>query len=344
MEKIKTLSEPKAVANKREILLIFTELFIRLNQLARNIEVVSVRVEEEHSYVTEEKFVMCRNPETFEGITALWDIILTGKEDGLVRELMPFVTNLYTRPELDKHQSNDGYAEYLKTFIDKIIGLVNERISQSDFASSDESQQVVSYLLIMLTDFIDKTESKQIVSNVSLSSYYRGKQSTLTVENKINTLYSTPKTIDIKVAGNTTIQQIKNMVSKEIKKTTWRNIKLFKYFKHIEIPDKFNSRNLRDLGINLGEKFQSEFRPAPVLKPEPLILHDGDTIVPFVNPKAIRAFKLVFNMFQVDGRMGMEQLIKYAEAVLDEKNVFQENSQIREILIKYDNDQKGFLK
>jgi ubiquitin carboxyl-terminal hydrolase 34 len=336
------LLKPRQGGYKKDILLIFTELFMKLNILANNIEIVSIRLENEHSFSNRDEYVALKSPENMLGIQALWDIVLKGKDDNIAKEVANFITaGLYTRPELDKVDRNDGYIDYMKELIDKVIYLIREEEKKEGFETDKDAQRVIGLPLSMLSDFIDTSESREIVKNVSLSSFYKGKNGVMTIENKISPTFNTPKSIDIKVAGNTTVQQIKQMVSKEIKKTTWKNVKLLKGYRKVEIPDKCNTRNVRDLGISLGDRIYSEYRSAPVLKQEPLLL--GDMTNTYINPKAIKAFKRIFYTYAKDARLGPEQLVKYTEVVLDEKNLSVDYHQIRDLLGKYDKDRKGYL-
>lgn len=339
--KVKVLLDAHKGSHKRDLLMIFTELFVKLNILLQNIRLVTVRIEEEHSFVTEDKLIAVSSPEKMAGMAALWEVLVLGKEATMVKEMMNFLVNLYIRPELSSIDHQDGYPEYMKEFIDKVVKLTEERASVSGFESDEEAQRVVGILLTMLAEFIDKSESRNIVKNESLSSFYKGKSANLTVDNKISTTFNTPKTIDVKIAGNTTIQQIKQMVSKEIKRTTWKNIKLFKGYRKVEIPDRSNSRNLRDLGISLGEKFYSEYRSAPATNKEELVIEGAHS--KYLNPKATKAFKVMFHLFADDDKMGAEQLVKYTEAVLDEKNLSTDYYQIKELLNTYDRTKKGYL-
>ena len=340
-DKIKVLYAPKTGTSKKDLLYIFMEIFVKLNLLVEKTVATTVRIEEETGYTSEEKLLVKVYPEELEGIDALWNILLEGKNETVLKDLMPFVTNLYTRPELDKIDPSDGYNDYMKSFINKCIRLVKERVSQEDFLTNEESQKTANLLLTMICDMIDKTESRTPIPNASLSSFYRTRTTTITVENKITTSYNTPKSIDIKVDASTTIMQIKQMISREIKRTTWKNIKLLKGYKQIEILDKYNGRSLRELGISVGEKLTSEFRSAPIQAAEPLVFTINDVVS--VNPKAMKAFKLIYNQFAVDGKMGPNELVKYTEAALDEKNLTPEFTQIRELLSKYDQGHKGFL-
>jgi ubiquitin carboxyl-terminal hydrolase 34 len=324
------------------VLTIFTELFTKLNILAGNIEVVTARIENEHSYANRDEYVTVNSPETMLGIQSLWDILLLGQDENVSREIATFISfNLYTRPELDKVDQSDGYGLFMRELVDKVIGLIRKEEAKDGFETDKDSQRVVGILLSMLADFIDTSESREIVKNVSLSSFYKGKQGIMTIDNKISTSFDTPKSIDLKVAGNTTIQQIKQMVSKEIKKTTWRNVKLLRGFRKVEVLDRCNTRNLRDLGISLGDRIYSEYRSAPISKPEALIL--GDITNQYINPKATKAFKKIFHTFADDGKLAAEQLVKYTEVVLDEKNLPIDYYQIKELLNKYDKTRKGYL-
>jgi ubiquitin carboxyl-terminal hydrolase 34 len=276
------------------------------------------------------------------GIQSLWDIVLSGQDENISREIANFITlNLYTRPELDRVDHTDGYDSYMKELINKVIELIRKEEAKEDYETNQAAQKTVGVLLSMLADFIDFSESREMVKNVSLSSFYKGKQGVMTIDNKISISFSTPKSIDLKVAGNTTIQQIKQMISKEIKKTTWKNIKLLRGFRKVEIADRNNTRNLRDLGISLSDRIYSEYRSAPVSKPEPLLL--GDSANQFINPKAIKAFRKIFYTFAFEDKLAPEQLAKYTEVVLDEKNVALDYYQIRELLNKYDKERKGYL-
>lgn len=339
--KVKVLLEAHKGGHKRDILMIFTELFVKLNVLLQNIRLVTVKIEEEHSFISEDRLVAVNSPEKMAGMPALWEVLLEGKDSGIAKEMMSFLVNMYIRPEMSNIDEQDGYVQYMREFVDKVVALIEEKVSKPEFKTDEESQRVVSLLLTMVAEFIDKSESRQIVKNVSLSSFYKGKSATLTIDNKISTTFNTPKTIEIKVAGNTTIQQIKQMVSKEIKRTTWKNIKLFKGYKKLEIQDRSNSRNLRDLGISLGEKFYSEYRSAPAMNKEELVIEGAHS--KYINPKASRAFKIMFQMFAKDDRMGPEELVKYTEAVLDEKNIPTDYYQIKELLSTYDKTRKGYL-
>lgn len=339
---MRLLQKVRQGGNKKDVLSIFTELFLKLNILAGNIEVITIRIENEHSYSNRDEHMVLKSPEQMLGIQSLWDIILAGEDEAVAKEISTFITfNLYTRPELDKVDPTDGYNQFMKELIDKIIGLIYNEQSKEGFETNKDSQRVVGILLNMLSDFIDNTESRDIVKNISLSSFYRGKQGVMNIDNKISTSFNTPKSIDIKVAGNTTVQQMKQMISKEIKKTTWRNVKLLKGFRKVEIADRCNTRNLRDLGISLGDRIYSEYRSAPISKSEPLLL--GDMTNQYINPKAIKAFKRIFYTFAHEGKLAPEQLVKYTEVVLDEKNLPLDYYQIRDLLNKYDKERKGYL-
>lgn len=342
-DKINVLSEPRPGTgiNKRDILMIFTEIFVKMNLLSKKIETVTLRVEEETSYSTEEKAIVKVFPEELDGIDALWNIVLTGKDDLIIKELMPFLTNQYTRPELDKIDPSDGYNDYMKAFINKCIRLTTERVQAEGFLENPQLQKTVGNLLAMISDIIDKTESRAPIKNGSLSSFYRTRTTSMIVDNKISTSFNTPKSIEVKVDGSTTIMQIKQMLSKEIKRTTWKNIRLLKGYKLIEIPDKFNSKSLRDLGINFTEKLTSEFRSAPIQAAESLVFTSNDGSI--VNPKAIKAFKQIFAQYADEGKMGIPQIIKYSEGALDEKNLSPDFPQIKELLTKFDQEGKGYL-
>ena len=335
--KVKVLLQPRTSGSKSEVLSIFTLAFINMNILARNINVLTVRIEEEQGYSSEIRHVLTKSPSQLEGIEALWEIILNCKDPDIPIELMNFITNLYTRPELDVMDPEDGYSSYLKEFIDICVSKL-----QTIGTTSADATMASWRLLCMLRDIIDKSESKYLTPSRSLSSFYRGKTATVTVENKISNYYSTAKNIEVKVTGNTTIQQIKLAVTKDLRRTTWRQVKLSKGYKKIEIPDRYNCRNLRELGISLNDKFISEYRPTPVIKPEPLIM-GGEGEIPYINPKAVRAFKTVFNVYQVDSKMGPNELVKMCEVVLDERNLSTEFPQVKETLAKYDKEKKGYL-
>jgi ubiquitin carboxyl-terminal hydrolase 34 len=333
------LKENRAGGNKNEILSIFTECFLRMNILAKNINPVVVRIEEEQSYTNETKHLLTKSPSKLEGIDDLWKTALEVPDKDMCMNLINFITNLYIRPELDVMDPDDGYSSYLKEFLDFCV----EKYNSYDLTTS-EGKTASWRILHMMKDVIDKTESRYVTPSLSLSSFYKGKTATITVDNKISNYFSTAKLIDVKVAGNTTIQHIKNAVAKELKRTTWRQVKLLKGYRKTEIPDRYNSRNLRELGISLNDKFVSEYRATPVIKAEPLVLNsDSLSQDPVINPKAIKAFKTIFNIFQVDGKMRPEQLVKMCEAVLDERNLTTEFSQVKETMSKYDKENKGYL-
>ena len=340
--KIQILMNPPAAFNKKDILTIFSGLFVKLNLLSGKLNSITVKLEEEHSYTTDTRLLVTVNPEELDGMSALWDVALNSKDEIIVNDVILLISNQYVRPELEKVPRDDNYGEYMKVFLDKVTKLFLDIHASGHIGTDPEATKRAELLLRMITDVIDKTESKQFVKNVSLSSYYRGKTATMNVDNKISVSYNTPKSIEIKVAGNTTVHQIKHMISKEIKRTTWKNIKLSRGLKKIEIPDKFNSRTLRDAGISLGDKLTSEHRPTPTMKAEPLILTAWDNS-PYVNPKALKAFKQIFYSFAVDGLMRPEQCAKYVEGALDEKNITPDYQQIKDLLGKYDKTNKGAL-
>jgi ubiquitin carboxyl-terminal hydrolase 34 len=310
--------------------------------MGRKMETVSLAIEEENGFGFQEIQIVKVNPEELDGVLALWEMVQTAEDELLAKELIDFLSNLYTRPDMDKVNVDDGYTDYMKIFIDKCEAILLDVYSSPDWQQSPQKTCVAKRVLNLLTEIIDKTESKQIVKNLSLSSFYKGKTVSATIENKISTSYTTPKTIDIKVTGNTSIFQIKQMISQQIKRTTWKNIRLVRAYKKVEIPDKANGRNLRDLGVSLGEKLISEYRSSPVRKPESLVFYSEKNEA-HINPKAISAFKEVFKMFSNDGRMTPENATKYIEGVLDERNIPVDYFQIIDLFAKYDTEKKGYL-
>ena len=136
------LLKPRQGGYKKDILLIFTELFMKLNILANNIEIVSIRLENEHSFSNRDEYVALKSPENMLGIQALWDIVLKGKDDNIAKEVANFITaGLYTRPELDKVDRNDGYIDYMKELIDKVIYLIREEEKKEGFETDKDAQR-----------------------------------------------------------------------------------------------------------------------------------------------------------------------------------------------------------
>ena len=134
-EKIQYLNLGNMNLSKQELLMIFSEIFIRINHLVGNLNEKVVRLVEQTSYtlssptIKEEKkiYYSSINPEELIGMEALWDIAITTDDLLLAEELIDFIVTFYTIPEYsDSNTDLPKFSEFAKIYLEKCEKIITE--------------------------------------------------------------------------------------------------------------------------------------------------------------------------------------------------------------------------
>ena len=337
-----TLLYQGSVANKKELLKTFTEIFFRINLLRGLLLEQIVTLEDHYGSVVSEAnkvtiYVLVSSPEELEGIDALWKVLEMTEDDETASDLIETLTKLYVRTEVDKQGRILEFREYLKSFLDRCYKIHEAIVAKQDWINDFSSVRSLKRLLMLLIEIVDVSESIYAVANRSLSNFYRGEKVPLSIENKIKTYRATSK-LELKVYANTTVLQLKKKIVADISKVSWKDVKLTRQNKKPEIKDKYNSRTLRDMRIRLGEKLVAESKPVFQKASESLVI-DNRTL----NPRAEAAFREVFRRYAKDGVMTPTDTIEFIQVVLEQKGVTAEDPKIKDLFERYDVDKDGRL-
>lgn len=341
-DKVKTLAIAKEQHDKSELLKTFTEIFFRLNLLADNIAEKLVAYEDAYSSMFTDTskqtlYTLKCHPDTLVGIDAFWTLLMDSQDNRLATELVEFLTKLYVPTEADSKDRLPLFAKYIQAFVGRCSSTFKQATSVADWQSNPASIRVARRALELLTEVVERTESLYNVDSTSLASLYKGDRVNLAIENSVYVSYDSPKKIDMKVFGNTTLLEVKKKLALELSRVSWRNISLKRPNKKPEIKEKHNLRTLRDMRIKLGEKIVASSKPIIQRAQEPLAVND------VLNPKADAAFRAIFRRFAKGGFMAPEEIVSFASIVLDQKNMTPDDPKIKDLVTNWDQDKDGRL-
>ena len=325
------------------ILKTFFELFYKLNQVQGRLDEVVVKLENNYyqnflnDQNTEEKYYKLKvSPHELEGIEAFWRLILEVDSEPLAQELINFLVPLYIRPAVNTNTKLTQFRVYQKEFVEKCQILLFECFQNP--TSTPEVQKHTKRLFLLLQSLVDESEASGITGPPSVSCLYRGDQINITLENKIYVYYDNNKTIEQKIFGNMTIYELKKYVANEIKRVSWDQLRLTRKYLNEEIKDNQNGKNLRDIKIKLGERIIITQKPSPTIEAEAQTFKDDN-----LNPKALKAFKEVFEMFSTSGIMAKEDAANFIRCCLNDK-CHAEDQRVKDLFEKYDTDKDDILK
>lgn len=127
--------------------------------------------------------------------------------------------------------------------------------------------------------------------------------------------YEKEKKLTLKVYGNTTIFELRQMIAEQLKRIEWKDVQIVRGASKPAITEKDNGRTLRDIGYNLGESIQALPLPNVKVKPESLLIGNE------INPKAIQVFNDMFDIFSKGAdEVGPEGVAAFCTTVLGDSH------------------------
>lgn len=314
-----------------------------MNQVKGKLEEVSVKTETNNytnllnDTTTEEKYyrALC-SPEELDGIGSFWRLVLDIDIEYLAKELVEFIVPLYVKPIFNRGNKLLEYRQYQQQFVEKCDRALQELISNPSWQSDKLSLQKIGRVLLLVQNLVDETEVYGVCGPPSVSSLYRGEQVNLKIEPNFG-YNANSKPMDLKLYGNMTIFELKKFLAAEIKRTSWSGLKITRKMMNVDIKDNQNGRNLRDIKFKFNERLVVSAKPTPTVESEPLTSMED-----ILNPKALKCFKEIFEMFSVQSLMYKENCAAFTRYCLNDK-CEADDQRVTDLFNKYDLDHDEIL-
>jgi len=289
------------------------------------------------------------DPEKLTGFHILWRIVFESFSNDIMNKGIEFLHNLYANTNISENDINQieekvaqqnnqdqigttRQKNYSEILLKKCLQLISDVVNNTNDLSIGETENIIKKCLFFLKLIIEESEKKGTARIKSHSGLLKNKVINLKVDSHI----SNKPDFNIKVYANTTMWELKELVSKNSGVgIDFLNVML----KSRDINPTENGKTVLELGMADGDEIRIFMNSANNYIPQSDLTRNGKCV-----PELIKIFNSWFDTFSTDGKQYKEDLSRFIKTVTNTKeNISTDDSRISGLFSQYDREGKGWL-